>query len=70
MGVIVESREPTDLVEAMIRTMKKEIHFDPEISRAQAQKFDAAGQTRLWQNIMRANFGTSILRSDTAVEAP
>jgi glycosyltransferase involved in cell wall biosynthesis len=56
MGVVVNSRNPSDMVEAMVKVMNREVNFDPDVSRAQAESFDAIGQTRSWQEMMAAYF--------------
>lgn len=60
MGVVITSRNSSDLAQAMIQIMTGEISCDPDILREQAERFDASLQARLWHQMMRSYFAAPI----------
>jgi glycosyltransferase involved in cell wall biosynthesis len=49
MGVVIESSDVNDLIQAMYQVMDKDVLIDKELSVSRASEFDAKAQVELWQ---------------------
>ena len=50
MGIVVESVDVSELVDAMYMVMKKEVYLDKGLAMRRASQFDARSQVQLWQD--------------------
>jgi glycosyltransferase involved in cell wall biosynthesis len=56
MGMVIDSWDPQDLVQAMLGVMTGEILCDPAVARTRAEMFDAPLQAKKWLATMREYF--------------
>lgn len=52
MGIVVDSQNTTDLVDAMKQVMKKTIEFDEQVAISRAKEFDAKVQVKNWEDLL------------------
>lgn len=69
MGLVVESGSVDDLAAAMLRVMDGREPIRRDVLVARALEFDAAAQTRHWENMMLAHFGEATQTAPAALAA-
>lgn len=57
MGVVVNSWNVEDMVEAMLQVMNGDIHLNPDISRTRAREFDISVIVKKWERIISKCLG-------------
>jgi L-malate glycosyltransferase len=58
MGVVIDSWNDTDLIQAMVRLMNGEIRFDPEVAHNRAGEFSIDVQGQRWLQLLTRYFGS------------
>jgi glycosyltransferase involved in cell wall biosynthesis len=59
MGVVIDSWNNKDLIEAMVRAMRGEIFFDPQVGRERIKEFSIETQGPRWLELLQQTFSTA-----------
>jgi glycosyltransferase involved in cell wall biosynthesis len=57
MGVVIDSWNDADLIQAMVRLMNGEIRFDREVAQSRAREFSIEVQGQRWLQLLTKYFG-------------
>jgi L-malate glycosyltransferase len=59
MGIVIDSWNNEDLISAMVKTMRGELFFDPEVGRKRVKEFSIETQGPRWLDLLEQSFSSA-----------